>query len=760
MKTIGRNDPCPCGSGKRYKHCCGSPGKVGTGSSRAAGLSIPDALRAALEHHQAGRLPQAEAIYQQILQIEPNHADTLHFLGVIAFQTGKNELAAELISKAIRITPLNSMYLVNLGTALKNQGKLDAAIECYHKALALTPDYAKAHYNLGVALQHQGKLAAAIESYRHALTINPEFAEAYYGLGIAFQRQLDFDAAVRSYTKARSSKSAFAEMNRASEKGPTGTATESTLDSPVRKERPERRPVVVVDAVFFQLMQTGISRVWTSVFDEWSKSGFSEQVLVLDRIGTAPKISGLRYRLVGAYDVFQTTLDRAMLQRVCDEEGADVFISTYNTSPVTTPSVCAIYDMIPECFPQLFDLKEPQWQEKHLAIRRASHFIAISEASKQDLLRFATEVSPETVTVALLGVSSVFRPRSTEAVAEFRRRFALDKPYFLIVGARCGYKNTRLTFEGLARLPNFGDFDVVCTSTLPLEPELAGILPDKILRFIRMDDDALSIAYSGAVALLHPSLSEGFGLPLLEAMASGCPVITCRNGAIPEVVGEAGLYVRQDSPEDVARAIREIQEPGLREKLVASGIARSRQFSWTATARKIGEILLQAATFGKKPMSRAMERELVIGSLAEAVEQFRIGHADEAEKLCRKVCDTYPQEAQSWNLLGLFRFGQGDLGNAMQFLEKAARLAPDSPNFQSNLGSVLLDAQRPTEARLCLDRALKLQPENAETHYKLGLALAALGDHAGARRAFGAALSRQPRFPLAIKALENESNRS
>jgi Tfp pilus assembly protein PilF len=201
MKKIGRNDPCPCGSGKKYKQCCASLEEVQVARTHAVDTSIPKAIQAALEHHQAGRLPQAEAIYRQILQAAPNHPEALHLLGVIAHQTGKNEIAVELISKAIRINPSSSMYC-NLGAALRNQGKLDAAVESYRKALSIKPDYAEAHNNLGNTLQEQGKLDAAVESYRKALSIKPDYAEALSNRGTTLQELRHHAEAIAMYRRA------------------------------------------------------------------------------------------------------------------------------------------------------------------------------------------------------------------------------------------------------------------------------------------------------------------------------------------------------------------------------------------------------------------------------------------------------------------------------------------------------------------------------------------------------------------------------
>ncbi len=172
-------------------------------------FSIPQAFQAALEHYQAGRAPQAGAIFQQILQVEPNHPDALHFLGVIAIQSGNKDVAVELISKAISIKPTSLMHY-NLGLVLRAQGKLDDAAASYRKATALQPDYADAHFNLGNVLQKQGDATGAVASYRKVLALKPDWVDAHNNLGSALQEQGKLDDAAASYRRAISLKPGFA----------------------------------------------------------------------------------------------------------------------------------------------------------------------------------------------------------------------------------------------------------------------------------------------------------------------------------------------------------------------------------------------------------------------------------------------------------------------------------------------------------------------------------------------------------------------
>jgi len=201
MIKIGRNDPCPCGSGNKYKRCCWLQQETETAKAPSTDSSITKAIQSAVQHHNARRLDQAESIYQQILQAEPNHPDALHLLGVIAHQSGKNEIAVDLISKAIGVCPSASMYY-NLGNALQSQGRIDEAVECYRKALLFDSKYYKAHGNLGNALLAQGMLEEAVESYRRALIINPDVAEVLCDLGNALCIQGKFSEALESYQKA------------------------------------------------------------------------------------------------------------------------------------------------------------------------------------------------------------------------------------------------------------------------------------------------------------------------------------------------------------------------------------------------------------------------------------------------------------------------------------------------------------------------------------------------------------------------------
>jgi glycosyltransferase involved in cell wall biosynthesis len=348
---------------------------------------------------------------------------------------------------------------------------------------------------------------------------------------------------------------------------------------------------ILVDGVFFQMYRTGIARVWRSLLEEWAETGFAKHIIVLDRGGTSPKIAGIRYCTVPAYDYSKTDADREMLQQVCDETAADLFISTYYTTPLSTPSVFMAYDMIPEVLGA--NLNESMWKEKHHAIRHASAYIAISENTASDLAKFFPEIASKSVTVAHCGVQSLFSPASQEDIKDFKNKYGISKPYFISVGGAADYKNSILFFKAFAQLASKQGFEIVCTgSGVVLEGELRNYTLGTVVHKLQLNDEELRLAYAGAVALVYPSKYEGFGLPVLEAISCGCPVITCPNASIPEVAGEAALYVNDEDVEGLTDALCEIQKPKVRNSLIAAGLEQAKKFSWSKMAQAVTSALI------------------------------------------------------------------------------------------------------------------------------------------------------------------------
>ncbi len=198
-QKIGRNDPCPCGSGKKYKQCCEQTGaKI---QAAPTGFNAQQVLQSAMAQHQAGNLQQAETLYKQVLQTAPNQPDALHLLGLIAKQKGDLKTAVTLMRKALNFNPNYVEAYVNLGATLQEQDNLAEAADCYRKALALRPNYAEVHSNLGVVLKAQENLPDAAESFIRALELNPNSAETFANLDALLKEMAAPDEALVYYRK-------------------------------------------------------------------------------------------------------------------------------------------------------------------------------------------------------------------------------------------------------------------------------------------------------------------------------------------------------------------------------------------------------------------------------------------------------------------------------------------------------------------------------------------------------------------------------
>jgi tetratricopeptide (TPR) repeat protein len=164
--------------------------------------TLQDQLSTALRHHQSGQLEQAARIYQSILDQQPDHADALHLLGVVALQQGNPPRAVELIGRAIAVNPSVAAFHCNLAEAYRALGELDRAAGCCQLALRLQPDYPEAANNLGLILQAQGKNQAAIAQFREALRLGPNAPMVHNNLGNALRLEGEKAQALACFRQA------------------------------------------------------------------------------------------------------------------------------------------------------------------------------------------------------------------------------------------------------------------------------------------------------------------------------------------------------------------------------------------------------------------------------------------------------------------------------------------------------------------------------------------------------------------------------
>ena len=275
-------------------------------------------------------------------------------------------------------------------------------------------------------------------------------------------------------------------------------------------------------------------------------------------------------------------LSRPALRRFHPDLVHETYYSPDAYAPPGAKRVVTVVDMIHELFPETFAKNDPTSAWKRLATQRADHVLCISESTRRDLLE-RIDLPAEKVSVVHLGFDL---PEIGTATAA-----APSRPYLLHVGQRGGYKNfTGLlrAFAGSARLKR--DCDLLCFGGGAFTREeraLIGSLgfADGQISQRGGDDAALAAAYRAAAAFVYPSLYEGFGIPLLEAMSQGCPVICGNTGSFPEVAGDAAEYFDPRDADSLHAALeRLLESPARRDELIRHGRARAAQFSWARCA--------------------------------------------------------------------------------------------------------------------------------------------------------------------------------
>jgi protein O-GlcNAc transferase len=174
-------------------------------------LTVELKFQSAVGFQKSGKLDDAEMLYNEILDIQPDHSDTLHLLGVVLFRKGQADKGIFNIRRAIELYPENMIYHFNLGGIYKRIGQMDAAMACYKNVIRIQPDYVSAYNEMGSALVEMGRLNAAISTYQQAVVIRPDFAPAWYNLGNALSQMSNYEEAISHYQKAVEIKIDFTE---------------------------------------------------------------------------------------------------------------------------------------------------------------------------------------------------------------------------------------------------------------------------------------------------------------------------------------------------------------------------------------------------------------------------------------------------------------------------------------------------------------------------------------------------------------------
>jgi predicted O-linked N-acetylglucosamine transferase (SPINDLY family) len=165
-------------------------------------MTIQQALDLALQHHGSGRLVEAESLYRQILAVQPNHAEAMHHLGIIAHQAGRSELAIQLIRQALVLSPHHAAAHSNMGAILQTMGRLDEAVAAYRSAIAINPNHAEAYNNLGFVLRERKEREESVAACRRAIELKPDYTEAYNNLGNVLTELGRIDEAMAALAQA------------------------------------------------------------------------------------------------------------------------------------------------------------------------------------------------------------------------------------------------------------------------------------------------------------------------------------------------------------------------------------------------------------------------------------------------------------------------------------------------------------------------------------------------------------------------------
>ncbi|MCX5804255.1 MAG: glycosyltransferase family 1 protein [Proteobacteria bacterium] len=307
------------------------------------------------------------------------------------------------------------------------------------------------------------------------------------------------------------------------------------------------------------------------------------------------KVIGIRVptipRTGKALTLFNALLGGILTRKCLPDIIHETYYARYGTAPAKVKKVITVYDMIHERFRDFLPSQDKTSQNKAQAVKRANHIICISENTKNDLINLFN-VSPQKISVIYLG--HTLRNESSQRTLNIG-----NKPYILYVGQRGFYKNFSRLLQAYSYSPRLQrTFKLVCFGMTRFSNDEINQIKQLNLKTedvvcLGGDDDILSTLYSNAAAFVFPSLYEGFGISLLEAMSFKCPVVCSNKSSLPEVAGDAAEYFDPYDIEEIMHSIESVVfSTEKRNDLIEKGLKRINLFSWEKCAEQTLKVYL------------------------------------------------------------------------------------------------------------------------------------------------------------------------
>jgi mannosyltransferase len=343
--------------------------------------------------------------------------------------------------------------------------------------------------------------------------------------------------------------------------------------------------MIVIDAIIFSLQKHGgISTYFKNLIQILDSENTESAVYIYE---PDVKITSKRF-------IFQNKriLERIRPIKIVNKEKSTTLLhsSYYRFSKSKhVKNVITVYDFIYEKFEKNIIKKYIHIIQKNLAVKHSSAIICISESTKNDFLEFYPNYDPNKIFVTHLAHST----KSVEFEKDFNFVNKFLKPYCLFVGMRSFHKNFNSCVLALKDLEI--EFKIIGGGNLnKKELELLdSTIPGRYQHLTNVDNAALNKYYENAICLLYPSIYEGFGLPILEAMANGCAVITTNASSIPEVTGDAAILLEAPTPLNLKKSIVSLLNPISNRNLINNGFRNCEKFSWEKTIKKTIDIYKQ-----------------------------------------------------------------------------------------------------------------------------------------------------------------------